>query len=71
MSQEVHTQITAEEIGQEFEGHAPTANISDYAIEDWITLIVFWLMAGCVFLQFFTRYVLSNSYAWTEVIAVD
>jgi len=71
MSQEVHTQITAEEIGHEFEGHAPTANISDYAIEDWITLIVFWLMAGCVFLQFFTRYVLNNSYAWTEEIAVN
>ena len=54
-------QITAEEIGHEFEGHAPTANVSDYAIEDWITLLVFWLMAGCVFLQFFTRYVLNNS----------
>ncbi|MGO6908708.1 TRAP transporter small permease, partial [Rhizobium ruizarguesonis] len=51
MSQEIHTQITAEEIGHEFEGHAPTANVSDYAIEDWITLLVFWLMAGCVFLQ--------------------
>ncbi|MBY3173826.1 TRAP transporter small permease [Rhizobium leguminosarum] len=71
MSQEIHTQITAEEIGHEFEGHAPTANVSDYAIEDWITLIVFWLMAGCVFLQFFTRYVLNDSYAWTEEIAIN
>ena len=69
MTQEIHTQVTAEEIVQEVEGHAPTANISDYAIEDWITLIVFWLMALCVFLQFFTRYVLNDSYAWTEEIA--
>ena len=27
-------------------------------------------MAGLVFLQFFTRYVLNNSYAWTEELAV-
>ncbi len=27
-------------------------------------------MAGCVFLQFFTRYVLNDCYAWTEEIAV-
>ena len=26
-------------------------------------------MASCVFLQFFTRYVLNDSYAWTEEIA--
>jgi TRAP-type C4-dicarboxylate transport system permease small subunit len=28
-------------------------------------------MTGCVFLQFFTRYILNNSYAWTEEIAVN
>jgi TRAP-type C4-dicarboxylate transport system permease small subunit len=28
-------------------------------------------MALCVFLQFFTRYVLNNSYAWTEEIAIN
>ena len=27
-------------------------------------------MCGCVFLQFFTRYVLNNSFAWTEEIAI-
>ena len=71
MSQEVHTQITPDEIAHSFEGAAPAADVSDYAIEDWITLIVFWLMAGCVFLQFFTRYVLNDSYAWTEEIAIN
>ena len=40
-------------------------------VEDWVTLAVFWVMAVCVFLQFFTRYVLNNSLAWTEEIATN
>jgi TRAP-type C4-dicarboxylate transport system permease small subunit len=28
-------------------------------------------MVGCVILQFFTRYVLNNSFAWTEEIAIN
>ena len=36
-----------------------------------MTLAVFWFMALCVFLQFFTRYVLNNSLAWTEEIATN
>lgn len=71
MSKEIHTQITAEEIAQSFEDTAPTAHATDYGVEDWLTLIIFWLMTGCVFLQFFTRYVLNNSYAWTEEIAIN
>ena len=42
-----------------------------YAVEDWLTLALFWLMALAVFLQFFTRYVLNNSFAWTEEIATN
>ena len=30
---------------------------------------VFWALAGIVFLQFFTRYILNDSLAWTEEIA--
>ena len=71
MANEVHTQITAEEIAHSFEDTAPVANLADYAIEDWLTLAVFWLMTFCVFLQFFTRYVLNDSYAWTEEIAIN
>ena len=71
MAEEVHTQITAEEIAHSFEEAAPVANVADYAIEDWLTLIVFWLMTACVFLQFFTRYVMNDSYAWTEEIAIN
>ncbi|WP_163578212.1 TRAP transporter small permease [Halomonas faecis] len=41
----------------------------DYGLEDYLTLGVFWLLALDVFLQFFTRYVLGNSIAWTEEMA--
>ncbi|MBK6807034.1 MAG: TRAP transporter small permease [Betaproteobacteria bacterium] len=44
-------------------------DISHYGWEDWFTLAVFWLLAGDVFYQFFTRYVLQDSAAWTEEIA--
>ncbi|MDJ0388630.1 TRAP transporter small permease [Roseomonas sp. E05] len=39
------------------------------APEDWLTFLLFWAMSGIVFLQFFTRYVLNDSIAWTEEIA--
>ena len=47
-----------------------TVDLSGYAIEDWICLGFFWTMAGLVFLQFFSRYVLNDSFAWTEELAV-
>jgi TRAP-type C4-dicarboxylate transport system permease small subunit len=36
---------------------------------DYWVLVVFWVLAFVVFLQFFTRYVLNNSLGWTEEIA--
>ena len=67
---EVHKQITADEIAHTFEDEVPkTADLGQYAFEDWLALAIFWIMALCVFLQFFTRYVLNDSYAWTEEIA--
>ncbi len=68
---EHHTPVTAEEIAHAFEEEEAPADLSDYAVEDWVTLAVFWGMAVCVFLQFFTRYVLNNSLAWTEEIATN
>jgi TRAP-type C4-dicarboxylate transport system permease small subunit len=51
--------------------HATDApiDLSGYTWEDWLTLVFFWLLALTVFYQFFTRYVLSDSAAWTEEIA--
>jgi TRAP-type C4-dicarboxylate transport system permease small subunit len=37
--------------------------------EDWLVFVLFWSLAFIVFLQFFTRYVLNDSLAWTEEIA--
>jgi TRAP-type C4-dicarboxylate transport system permease small subunit len=41
----------------------------DHHIENWLAFVVFWGLASIVFLQFFTRYVLNDSLAWTEEIA--
>lgn len=51
--------------------HATDApiDLSEYRWEDWFTLLVFWSLALTVFYQFFTRYVLNDSAAWTEEIA--
>jgi TRAP-type C4-dicarboxylate transport system permease small subunit len=43
--------------------------LAHYYIEDWISLGFFWLLGLCVFYQFFTRYVMNDSAAWTEEIA--
>lgn len=41
----------------------------DMAPEDWLSFVIFWGLAGTVFLQFFSRYILNDSIAWTEEIA--
>ena len=69
--QEIHTPVTAEELAHTFDEASAEVDLKVYSVEDWFTMALFWLMAGCVFLQFFTRYILNNSYAWTEEIAVN
>ena len=43
--------------------------LGDLRGEDWLAFALFWTLAAVVFLQFFTRYVLNDSIAWTEEIA--
>ncbi len=43
--------------------------IIEHHPEDWIAFVLFWGLAVIVFLQFFTRYILNDSLAWTEEIA--
>jgi len=38
-------------------------------VEGWICIPIFWVLAGVVFWQFFTRYALDNSAVWTEEVA--
>jgi TRAP-type C4-dicarboxylate transport system permease small subunit len=67
---EVHAQVSAEELAQTFEEAAiPDVDLSVHGFEDWFAFALFWVMALAVFLQFFTRYVLNDSFAWTEEIA--
>ncbi|WP_269582864.1 TRAP transporter small permease [Roseibium sp. Sym1] len=45
---------------------------TDLSSLKWIDapgIVVFWMLAVVVFLQFFTRYVLNDSLAWTEEVA--
>lgn len=44
-------------------------SIADIGWPDIPALIMFWVLAVVVFLQFFTRYVLNDSLAWTEEVA--
>lgn len=43
-----------------FRGHGP---------EDWLGLVLLWVLAALVFTQFFSRYALNDSVAWTEEVA--
>jgi TRAP-type C4-dicarboxylate transport system permease small subunit len=44
-------------------------DLSGLRIEAWIAIGLLWLLGVTVFHQFFTRYVLNDSAAWTEEIA--
>jgi TRAP-type C4-dicarboxylate transport system permease small subunit len=67
------TAAAAEDHVLDAEGHFHSTDepvdLSVYGWEDWLTLGFFWLLAVDIFYQFFTRYVLESSAAWTEEIA--
>lgn len=46
-----------------------TFDWKDISVEGWICLPIFWILAGVVFWQFFTRYFLNDSAVWTEELA--
>ncbi|MET0962434.1 MAG: TRAP transporter small permease [Noviherbaspirillum sp.] len=67
-----HKAVSAEELAHSFEeADQHPVDLSDVAPEDWLTLALFWLMCALVFTQFFTRYALNDSYAWTEELATN
>lgn len=41
----------------------------EFGLEDWPAFLIFWGLTVIVFLQFFTRYVLNDSFGWTEEAA--
>lgn len=58
------------ELARSFEDEAPRVDLSGHGIEDWVALALFGLMALAVFVQFFSRYVMNDSAAWTEEAAL-
>lgn len=65
-----HAPQSVEAVAHSFEeADHHVVDLSSYRQEDWVTFVLFWIMCILVFLQFFTRYVLNDSFAWTEELA--
>ena len=58
-------------VGEDGEFHVEdeAVDLSHTVPEAWIALMFFWALGATVFYQFFTRYVMNDSAAWTEEIA--
>lgn len=58
-------------MGADGEFHAEDAavDLSGTPPEAWVAVAFFWILGAVVFYQFFTRYVMNDSAAWTEEIA--
>ena len=58
-------------MGEDGQFHAQdeAVDLSGTPIEAWVALGFFWVLGATVFYQFFTRYVMNDSAAWTEEIA--
>ena len=53
----------------EFHAQDEAVDLSGTPLEAWVALGFFWVLGATVFYQFFTRYVMNDSAAWTEEIA--
>ena len=58
-------------MGEDGQFHAQdeAVDLSGTTVEAWAAVCLFWTLGATVFYQFFTRYVLNDSAAWTEEIA--
>jgi len=71
MSAKVDIDAMPHVMGDDGEFHAvdEEVDLSGTTPEAWVALLFFWALGLTVFYQFFTRYVLNDSAAWTEEIA--
>jgi len=53
----------------QFHAQDEAVDLSGTKPEAWVALAFFWILGLTVFYQFFTRYVMNDSAAWTEEIA--
>jgi TRAP-type transport system small permease protein len=70
----MHTQVIddlPQIMGDDGQFHAQdeAVDLSGTTFEAWVALGFFWILGLTVFYQFFTRYVMNDSAAWTEEIA--
>jgi len=66
-----HAAASFEDVAHSFEeADHHDVSLKGYGFEDWLCQGLFWIMATLVVLQFFTRYVLNDSYAWTEELGI-
>lgn len=64
-------EVAPEELVKSFaDADIHVVDLHGHSVEDWICFGFFWAMATLVFIQFFTRYVMNDSFAWTEELAV-
>lgn len=64
-------EVAPEELVKSFaEADVHVVDLQGHSFEDWVCFGFFWIMAALVFIQFFTRYVMNDSFAWTEELAV-
>ena len=64
-------EVAPEELVKSFaDADIHVVDLHGHSVEDWICFGFFWGMATLVFIQFFTRYVMNDSFAWTEELAV-
>jgi TRAP-type C4-dicarboxylate transport system permease small subunit len=77
MTSDMHTMTTPVDDGRphvldasgHFDVHDKPIDLGQYTFEAWIAFGFFWVLAVTIFYQFFTRYALNDSAAWTEEIA--
>lgn len=71
MSTPVDIDALPKVMGDDGQFHAvdEAVDLSGTTPEAWAALALFWLLGTTVFYQFFTRYVMNDSAAWTEEIA--
>src|SRR5450756_1228538 len=53
----------------EFHAQDEAVDLAGTTLEAWVALGIFWVLGATVVYQFFTRYVMNDSAAWTEEIA--
>ncbi|MFO7308748.1 MAG: TRAP transporter small permease [Pseudomonadota bacterium] len=64
-----HDTVDTEAMFEEWRKQESRVPLDDLRPQDAIVFLVYWALFAIVLLQFWTRYVLNDSYGWTEEIS--